>query len=259
MIQHNPKPLPLIEAFEKADLEMGRNETARRLRDDWRGMATASLCKQLTNMGIKKLVNLTHAYQDARIALAFYAGNGIVVKIIPQDHLSDIEVIYHLPAIATKIIDTEARSFVIKTYPWLNNSITSEEIEKMRKSLFEVGLAFNDQDDHPGNIRRLPDKAGTIIGIDSKMYQGQSVSKNLQSAWHAYIHELFPVYDAPNIPQQTGQTNFEFISIHNPKSDLHHFDHKLENPIQRVKKPEQGFGFGKLFKSFTRDPALTPG
>lgn len=184
----------------------------------------------LRNMGQDKFINLSRSYKQSAAVLAMYAGNGIVTKIIPKADLSHTrDVIYHMPAITSVEVSGEKCDYVIKTYPWVSgHGIGQGDVEEFRAIIKSVGLEFNGGDDRPKNVHRLPDKKGTFVGVDSNMYHetegGMNISPELRQLWHSYIHHLFPIYALKSVPAQTKETNFKFISIHDPSFEAISFE-----------------------------------
>jgi hypothetical protein len=211
-------PSEIYSAFSQAFMENPMNETSRRLCSNHDDMMRVA--KTLRDLGQFRLINLSRSYEESRIVLAFYAGDGIVIKVIPEDFLGDSNVIYHLPAITARRVGIEKnRDFIIKAYPWLkSDNITAQDINVLKSKLAEIGLTIIEGDDSPRNIRRMPDKQGTLVGIDSAMYYNPqdngAITAELTDNWHAYVHKLFPVYQQRQIKPQNEQTNFDFVSIH---------------------------------------------
>lgn len=107
----------------------------------------------------------------------------------------------------------------------------------MGEALDDVNLRLRPDDAFPRNVHRMPDKIGTLVGVDSNMYVKKShnlgVPTHLVEAWNKYIHEMYPIYDLGEVPAQTQDTDFSFHSIHNRDTNIIGFDHRLENPIVR--------------------------
>ena len=232
------------DCFAQAEMELGMNVAVVHLSKSPK--TKVEVMRTLASLGQHEFINLTRSYNEATISLAMYAGNGIVVKVIPETFLPRTEAIYHLPAILTRRVEAQgddAYNFSIKAYPWLNGrKVDQNVIENLRSKLNETSLSYTNGDDHVGNIRVLPDQKGTIIGIDSNMYQGNDVEESLVTKWHEYIHRLYPVYDTAlevgNIPAQTEKTDFNAMTIHDTNSGLVSFDHFL-NPEAEPAKEEK--------------------
>ncbi len=230
------------QAFDEARKILGHNQTARRLEghpDDDNPWIyhdpQQKVIKALAEMGQTRFINLARSYQDSRVALALYAGNGIVAKIIPADHLPTSRAIYYLPAIKRIDVQTERQKFKIKFYPWVSGrDVDEKSVERLGAKIADLGLSFTEGDGHPRNVHCLPDGRRTLVGIDSYMYRGTVEDLTLIDAWHAYIHELFPIYKTGEIPPQTKDTDFSFFSIHDPNTDLWNFDHREPNPVSRT-------------------------
>lgn len=215
-------------AIGKACASMPLNETVRLLERDQ--SAALVLRETLESMGQTKFKNLTNSSKQSMTAIALYAGDGIVTKIIPSGSLGQAKgVIYHLPAITTMHVETESSSFVIKTYPYVSPSgVTQEDVNDFGKIIGRVGMEFNTNDGMPKNVHRLPNLESAMIGIDSDMYHygngGSLITDEMRVAWHQFIYDLYPVYEHRQIPEQTESTNFDFISIHDITKEQLSFD-----------------------------------
>jgi len=230
------EPLHVISALEYMCVTMGFNQVAFKLRNDFESQNIVT--SQLRGMGIRELVPLTHKNADARVALAFDAGDGIVAKIVPETFYDHENLLHALPPITSDLVETPADNYVIDTYPWVGQGpIKAEEIEDLRTRLGELGRSFNNPYGDKRNIHRMPDKMGTLVSIDSGNYysvpEGEEASEEMIQAWHTYVAEVFPVYRDGKIPGQDAHTEFGQISLHNPYTSVIGFDHRLENPIIR--------------------------
>lgn len=202
-----------------------------------------AIINALKDMGINRLGNLTKKSNEAMIALSFYAGDGIVAKIIPADYFDKSDPIYSMPPITSTRVETDSREYIVATYPWIDpGGVTKDEIEELREILKNHGIDFSKNDDDPKNVHRMPDKNETLAGIDSNMYEdarnGNTTSLEIKQAWREYIEELYPIYKSGIIPAQTQDTNFEFVSIHNENAKYAGFDADLEDPIIKTPEPK---------------------
>lgn len=241
--QDRNQPLRLLFAFDLARREIPENVTCRRLDRD--PEMQGAIARALKDMGITNLVNLAHSYEESRIALAFYAGDGLVVKVIPDDYLGAPEVIMHLPAITQQKVELEDsdKPFWIKTYPWVPpGQVTHGEIEKMRETLSKLGLSFEEGDDKARNIHRLPNADGTLIGIDSSMFQynkaNGAIPQSLKDQWHQFIHKLYPTYNDEHKLRQTETTNFDFVSLHD-RAAVNEVFHPFPDEEEALTEPAQ--------------------
>lgn len=176
-------------------------------------------------MGQTKFVQMTRRSVDAMVSVPLYAGNGIVVKIIPQTY-SDRSTcsLFKLPPITVDTVEGKHCDFLIKTYPWLSpRGVTQASIDEMRSLLGGVGLIFNENEDKPRNIHRLPDKHGTLISVDEDIYHGALTIPQLSEAWVEYVRGIFPIYEEGRIPPQNEQTDFSFVSIHDRQAETGEF------------------------------------
>ncbi len=214
---------------------MPLNETARMLESDHE--AHFKIGAKLRELGQHRFVSLTRKSSESMQSLALYSGDGYVLKI-SRDGFCD-EDPYVLPAISEHLVTTEKNNYSIKSYPYMADSkVTFADVEIMRGKLADIGLAFTSQDDRPRNIRRLPDKDGTLVGIDMQMtrpirceQEKQEERQRLSSLWHEYVTDLYPVYLEGKIPEQTSATSFNFMSVHNKEqSGQFSFENKIHPP-----------------------------
>lgn len=212
----NGNPGTIYDSFSLADMELSYNATVHQLRGNFN--AQRAIASHLNDMGLTRFVNLTHKTDDSRIALAMYAGDGIVVKVIPTNYMGAPNAIYHLPSITKNLVTSGDESFYVKTYPWVAGGYVSEnDIAKFKKEQLEpVGMSITDGDDTTRNIHRMPDKKGTMVGIDSAMFRVTpgAISSELEKQWHRYVHTLFPIYDEASVRPQTRETDFSYLSLH---------------------------------------------
>lgn len=234
---------------------LGANEVTKRLNADPR--LALRVTDHLKSMGQHHLINLTHTYDEACMALAFYAGNGIVAKVIPEDFFDHSKPVYQMPPITYDRIanDDECSGLIVATYPWLAQSlITMRDLDQHQITINSLGMDFGNGDKSDKNFRRIPDRNGTITSIDSSAYKGVNNGKttppHAYTAWHdAYIPEIYPIYKTGEILPQDNKTDFTFKSIHNPNHGIAGFDHTKENPIIRAApKPQRTF-WQNLFSS----------
>lgn len=190
----------------------------------------SQISKVLSQYGQKKFIHLGSGFREAMVAIALYCGNGLVAKVIPSscsDNLPDIveegkgRAMFLLPSIRS--IDVKGNSpvcdFKIKYYPFIANSnITKEDVEGYRKKIKNFGLDIKDGDEKLINFKRLPDKNGTIVGIDADMlytydrlkFEGQEEEI---FKWLNHLQKLFPIYNSKEIYPQNSNTDFSFESM----------------------------------------------
>lgn len=184
----------------------------------------------LRRFGQEKFINLSRSYPMSASALAMYAGDGIVAKVILEKELSQLnDVVYHLPSIKSLVVEGKNERFHIRFYPWVpTGDVGAKEIALFTAEIEKFGMVFNAGDNFPKNIHRLPDKAATLIGIDSDMFHASSsgvfIPAHVRSSWHAYLHALYPIYDVAEVSPQTPETVFTEKSLHNPAAGLVSFE-----------------------------------
>lgn len=213
------EPRNFLNAFNDVSQAMTLNATVKHLEyDDYTVLRIQDLLK---SMGQTKFVQMTRKSADAMVSVPLYAGNGIVVKIIPQNYSDRSKCdLFKLPPISVDRIEGRHGEFFIKTYPWLSpRGVTQASINEMRSLLSGVGLTFNENEDTPRNIHRLPDKRGTLISVDEDIYHGSLTMPRLSEAWVDYVRSIFPIYEEGRIPPQNEQTDFSFVSIHDRRAE----------------------------------------
>ncbi len=229
------KPVNFLSIAQWACAAMPLNDTARMLEHDHE--AHFKILEKLRELGQHQFISLTRKSSESMQSLALYTGDGYVFKI-SRDSFCD-EDPYILPPISEHVVETSTNTYSIKSYPYVPNSkVTFADVEDMREKLAEIGLAFTNQDDKPRNIRRLPDKDGTLVGIDMLMTRPMRCDKEqkeerikLSALWHEYVTDLYPVYLEGKVPKQTAETKFNFASVHDrSKSSQSSFENKI-HPI----------------------------
>ncbi|MCL4678837.1 MAG: hypothetical protein KJ017_09630 [Alphaproteobacteria bacterium] len=210
------EPKNFLNAFNHVSQAMTLNASVKSLEGD--DDTVLEIHRLLRDMGQTKFVQMTRKSADAMVSVPLYAGNGIVVKIIPQNYADRSTCsLFKLPPISVDTVEGKHCDFQIKTYPWLSpRGVTQASINEMRSLLSGVGLTFNENEDTPTNIHRLPDKSGTLISVDEDIYHGRLTIPQLSEAWVDYVRSIFPIYEEGRIPPQTKDTDFSFVSIHNP-------------------------------------------
>lgn len=225
---------PAAHAIDYACASLGANVIATHLNrhiDD-----IPLIVERLKEVGQTQFINLTHRYDEGKIALALYAGDGIVTKIIPSDYFDKSEPVFSIPAITSETLNTEENRYLINTYPWLEPSPENNDtVRRMQAIIDDVGMRFQSGDGHPRNIHMMPDLRQTLAGIDSDMYHvnpdGDAATPELQNMWRDYIETMFPIYKTGEIPKQTDETDFRFLSIHDPDTGIAGFDASQDEAI----------------------------
>lgn len=237
-----PTPKSALDAINQACMEIPRNETSYQLERNQD--ALMRVLAKFKELGQYRLINLANSYEKSRVAHAFYAGNGFVIKVIPEYFLGRHNAIFHLPAISTDHVKLDHRNLVIKTYPWLDpGKVSPEDIKNMGEKLRKHGLTFENNEAWPRNIHILPNSEKTLVGIDSSMYvntENGGIDPLIEKSWHEYIHRLFPIYKQEKIPHQTEDTDFSFFSIHDKEAENFVFENGFETEAKKEKpEPEE--------------------
>lgn len=217
------EPNSFLNTFNQVSRAMTLNATVRSLEYD--DNTVMEIQRLLREMGQTKFVQMTRRSADAMISVPLYAGNGIVVKIIPQNFADRSTCsLFKLPPISEDTVSGKNTEFLIKTYPWLSpRGVTRASIEEMKRQLGRVGLVFNENEDTPRNIHRLPDRRGTLISVDEDIYHGRLTMPRLSQAWVDYVHSIFLIYQEGRIAPQDDRTDYSFVSIHDRRAESYEF------------------------------------
>lgn len=232
-------------ALDYARAALGQNTVAQRMSQDWK--ASGLIATKLRDMGQTHAINLTHKYSDAAISLALYSGDGIVTKIIPGDFFDRDNPIHTLPPVTLDSVESDDREYIIATYPFVKGgSVNQADIEQLRSTMNNVGLRFTTGDDRPANVHRMPDQMGTLAGIDADMFIGCKTPdhQEARAQWQTYLEGMYPsLYVDRNLPIHSENTDFRFISIHDPDTKIFGFDANREDMIvMREEEPERNNG-----------------
>lgn len=232
-VKHNPQNVHM--AFDNACAGMGHNQVAWRLNQSID--SRDEIITAFKDMGQFQVTPLSSKFADARVALAFYAGNGIVAKVIPDTFYENVDDVHAIPPITSDTVYTEMGKFIIDTYPFIEKGdIKARDVEDTRSRLSNIGLTFNNEYGNSRNLHRMPDRNGTVVSIDSGNFIREDSDlqpETLKEQWHAYMTEIFPIYGKGRIDPQSNDTTHEFMSLHNPHTDIIGFDLYREDPIIR--------------------------
>ncbi len=244
-------------ALDYARAALGQNTVAQRMSQDWK--ASGLIATKLRDMGQTHAINLTHKYSDAAISLALYSGDGIVTKIIPGDFFDRDNPIHTLPPVTLDSVESDERQYIIATYPFVRGGgVKQDDIEELRTVMNAHGLSFTRGDDRPANVHRMPDQMGTLVGIDADMFLGTKTPDHeaARAQWQTYLEGMYPsLYVDRNLPLHSEDTDFRFISIHDPNTKIIGFDTNREDMIvMREEEPEREHGsfWGSFLSPFRR-------
>lgn len=214
------EPKEFFHAFGEAAAMLPLNSTVRFL--DANSQALLTIRSALKGMGQTHFINLARSSAQSMESLALYAGDGIVTKIMPYNYTDLTEqTIHHVPSITQKVVEVPDARFVIKTYPFVQDSdLGKADVDFILARLQPLGVHINPGDAHVRNFRRLPDADKTIVGIDADMYHRSSdsgqVSSVMLSDWRKHVEKVFPIYLATEFPVQGEYTDFSLRSVSSP-------------------------------------------
>jgi hypothetical protein len=199
------------------------NATVARLRNDVE--MQIELSRELKNMGLTKFINLVHERDQARVAMALYAGDGIVAKITPENYRAPNGfTTYVIPPIAQKRVkldgDDHPGNFIIETYPFVSQrGIGIAHVTEMKGLLNEAGYEFLPQDDRPHNIARLLDNSLAILDGHATKPKNGAINEVTRKEWDNKIYTMYHwLYDDKRIHPQTEKTSFIIEPPHKPAS-----------------------------------------
>lgn len=218
MTQNTAKPQSFSDIFYLHSISCLGNETVRLLYPDVK--AQIQVIDELAQMKQTKFINLVKHQDDARIAMALYAGDGIVTKITPQGYGPTDPLPFVLPALTRRRVEGTERSgeFIIENFPCLTVSQSEQDVKTMRGLLAGCGLVFAEQDDRPGNIGIMPD--GSLAILDGNAVRMGNAERAVVAAqlktWNDKISHLYPELYAPGYSyQQSPATNYTVQSYRN--------------------------------------------
>ncbi len=179
----------------------------------------SAIKKVLNSKDLKQFQHLSPGFQEANVAIALNCGNGVVAKIIPNEFVDKLPDItgsgfgrspFHVPSFDSYDVASNrpVSGFKVKFYPFIkDNHVMLPEIADYKSKILEYGLEVTRDDDRPVNFRRLPDKKGTVVAIDSDMLKVVDEEKFKMSApildkWIDYMAKIYPIYKTKEIPPQ---------------------------------------------------------
>lgn len=194
----------------------------------------SAIIRALAELRQTGFINLVQVRDHARIAMALYAGNGIVTKITPQNYMPRRKFPFVLFPFQSRqvIIDDILPSFVIENFPYLDVATVSDsDVDAMRSMLDSCGLRFSDEDDRVRNIGRLPDKSLAILDGDAvEPIRGRSQERASEQLrlWQEKVRSLYPRLYAPGFEYvQSATTNYSLY----PYMPAAEPEHAIENPF----------------------------
>lgn len=226
-------PVHASDAFYSASSQGKFNETANHIKYD--PQAVGVIDQALREMGQHHLISMNGSLTDAMVSLVFYAGDGNLIKVMPHSYRGD-DYVLQLPPISEKLVETDMRAYMVRTYPFIHSRPTTQsDVELMKRTAGALGMEFNPGDDTPRNLMTLPDAEGTLVSVDADAFRtardGLNYGPELYRQWQDYLAELFPAYKKGKITEQTAQTDFTFRMNYNAQSHLLRFDPLSANPF----------------------------
>ncbi len=243
------------------------NEAVKALERDDR--AVLDVQKSLKEMGCTRFVNLAKNSFQSKVSWVTYTGDGIVAKITPEHYAAHSPVeLYEIPAIDQAKIIGKKDNFIVRTYPWIKEEGSRNDVEVLRMKMDVFGIGFQEGDDRPDNIRCIADEDKTATSIDDDVFcvgGGIRIDKNIKEQWISHVRAVYdPAYGGGIRAQRLGPlnvNNFELFSPHADNAHLMSFNPNdgaslvtmreadLGKPIEEPMN--QGFG-SKIYHFFSR-------
>jgi hypothetical protein len=117
-----------------------------------------------------QFIPLVTTASEANVAIALYAGDGIVMKITKSTEFHGTRgaipgAYTALPYVLPPITSTNIGEYTVEMFPWVNTfNITDRDVETLSHDLAKYNLAFHPKDAKPNNIGKLPD--GSLVVLD---------------------------------------------------------------------------------------------
>ncbi|MCB9975023.1 MAG: hypothetical protein H6856_05250 [Rhodospirillales bacterium] len=234
------EPIVASDAFYMAADYGMFNETASQIRYDHQ--AVRAISEALRDMGQRRLISMNGGLREAMVSLVFYAGDGNLIKVMPTSFKGG-DYPLQLPPVSERKVETDVRSYVIRTYPYIQSKeVSNNDVLLMKRTAEALGFEFNDGDDTPRNLMTLPDRDSTLVSIDADAFKtsrgGLNYGPDLYEQWLEYLSELFPAYKEGEISRQTNETDFTARMKYNRESGLARFDPLSQTPIQYIRNDQ---------------------
>lgn len=122
----------------------------------------------------RKYIPLTKNVRQSSIAIAVYAGDGLVAKVTNTTYLTPFRPLSGmattLPRVLAPIITRKVDDYYIEIFPWIDQSkVSYDDVSVLSNELLDMGLAFCNGDARVDNVGRLPD--GTLTVLDGNAVQ----------------------------------------------------------------------------------------
>lgn len=164
-----------------------------------------AIAAELEKYNAHHFIPLVTTASEANVAIALYAGDGIVMKITKSTEFSgtrgSIPGAYTaLPYVLPPITSTNIGEYTVEMFPWVNTfNITDKDVETLRDDLAKYNLAFHPKDAKPNNIGKMPD--GSLVVLDGDAVGIKDSSKPVPTyainQWQDKVYSDFgPLYRA---------------------------------------------------------------
>lgn len=159
----------------------------------------APITNLLAKLHMHQFVSLVQTDDQASMAIALNAGDGIVAKITDSSYIPKAD--EPLPGQLPPIHRFNIGAFVVEIFPWVNrHHITQMHVTKMATELAKYGLRFKAGDDRPDNIGTMPN--GELVVLDGDALQpipnspiSPEERKQKWDQWLEHVHTIFnPLY-----------------------------------------------------------------
>lgn len=189
------------------------NETVERL-----GRSAAvqiKVIQAISDINQSKLIDLVRRPGQARIAMAFYAGDGVILKLSPEDYLPQEQLPFVMPPFWERTIEgTEVTgNFRLQSFPYVEQVSPDSryEIESLRTLFAQHGITFKKGDDKQDNVGRMPD--GTPVVQDGDAVRPTThahlIDRRVTDTWLSKVRDTYgALYASGYCHHQSSQTDF---------------------------------------------------
>lgn len=175
-------------------------------------------------LNAKDFILLSTSFDKSSIAVALYAGDGIVVKITEKSYHEKRIRPHGVPPVYAH----EIGNFQISVFPWVNTeNITSADVESLSHIMAKDKLEFIKGDGRPDNVGKLQD--GNPVVLDGNAVQFTDPA-----------YETDPRYMA-KVENWKNHMAKSFPHLYSPDHDAY----KIDQPLRLRDNPDFTFRFSR--------------
>lgn len=154
----------------------------------------------LKELNAHKFIPMVTRARDACVAIALYAGDGIVAKITKDTELNGLRPkdggFTPLPGVLPPIYTEKSGQYVVEIFPWIDTkNIDQKCVDEMQAYLAQFNLKMKEKDAKPNNIGRLPDH--TLAVLDGNAVERIDKNKPVDTTGiHQWQDKVFSQFGA---------------------------------------------------------------